>query len=95
MKLIPLYDRVIVKRLGAETKTASGLFIPDSAKAKQAQGVVMAVGHGRIDEKHQLHPLFVKVGQNVLFSADAGTEIKYENEELLILDEFEILAIVP
>ncbi len=94
MNLRPLYDRVVIKRLESETKTSSGLFIPDTAKEKQSQGIVLAVGQGVIGSNHQLIPLTVEVGQTVLFGKYDGIEIKYAGQDLVILSESNILAIV-
>jgi chaperonin GroES len=93
MKLRPLHDRVIVKRLEEEEKTAGGIIIPDSAKEKPQQGKVIAVGKGRLLEKGDIVPLVVKEGDRVLFAKYSGTEVKVENEELLIMREDDILAI--
>lgn len=94
MNLRPLYDRVVIKRLESETKTSSGLFIPDTAKEKQSQGIVLAVGQGMLGSDHQLIPLTVEVGQTVLFGKYDGIEIKYAGQDLVILSESNILAIV-
>jgi len=94
MNLRPLHDRVVIKRLESETKTASGLFIPDAAKEKQSQGIVLAVGQGLFGANNQIIPLTVQVGQTVLFGKYDGVEIKYENQDLVILSESNILAIV-
>jgi chaperonin GroES len=94
MKVKPLYDRVIVKRLEAETQTASGIIIPDNAKEKPIQGVVRAVGNGKVADNGEVRPLQVKEGDRVLFGKYSGTEIKVGAEEVLILREDEILAIV-
>jgi len=85
----PLADRVLIKPLPAETKTASGLILPDSAKEKQQKGTVIAVGKGTKDE-----PMTVKVGDTVLFGKYAGTELVLENDDYLIMREIDILAIV-
>ncbi len=94
MKLRPLNDRVVVKRLEEETKTAGGIIIPDTAKEKPIQGEVMAVGNGKVMEDGTRRPLDVKAGDRVLFGKYAGTDIKVEGEELLIMREDDILAIV-
>jgi chaperonin GroES len=94
MNVRPLYDRVIVKRLEAETKTAGGLFIPDTAKEKPIQGQVMAVGNGKRTDKGDVLALEVRVNDRVLFGKYSGTEIKLDGEERVILREDEILAIV-
>jgi len=94
MKVRPLHDRVLVVRLEEEEKTKGGIIIPDSAKEKPQQGKVVAVGDGRYLDNGQKIPLTVKVGDKVLFGKYAGTEIKIEGEEHLILREDDILAIV-
>ena len=94
MKLKPLNDRVVVKRLEEETKTAGGIIIPDTAKEKPIQGEVLAVGNGKVMEDGSRRPLDLKAGDRVLFGKYAGTEIKVEGEELLIMREDDILAIV-
>ncbi|HXM98531.1 MAG TPA: co-chaperone GroES [Candidatus Dormibacteraeota bacterium] len=91
MNLTPLHDRVIVKRIEEKESVKGGIIIPDSAKEKPMEGEVLAVGPGR-REKGELYPLDVKVGDRVLFGKYSGTEIKVENEEVLILREEEILA---
>lgn len=93
MKLRPLHDRVIVKRLEEEEKTVGGIIIPDTAKEKPQQGKVIAVGKGRFLENGQVVPLIVKEGDRVLFSKYAGTEVKVEAEELLIMREEDILGV--
>ena len=94
MNVRPLYDRVIVKRLEAEEKTAGGLFIPDTAKEKPIQGQVIAVGNGKRTDKGEVLSLEVKVNDRVLFGKYSGTEIKLDGQERVILREDEILAIV-
>ncbi|MGV8075329.1 MAG: co-chaperone GroES [Syntrophobacteraceae bacterium] len=94
MKLRPLNDRVVVKRLEEEQKTAGGIIIPDTAKEKPIQGEVTAVGNGKLMEDGKRQPLDVKVGDRVLFGKYAGTDIKVEGDELLIMREDDILAIV-
>lgn len=94
MQLKPLNDRVVVKRIEEEQKTAGGIIIPDSAKEKPIQGEVMAVGNGKVLEDGSRRPLDLKVGDLVLFGKYAGTDIKVEGEELLIMREDDILAIV-
>ncbi len=93
MKLRPLHDRVVVKRVDEEQKTAGGIIIPDTAKEKPQQGRVLAVGRGRILEDGKVVPLMVKAGDLVLFSKYAGTDIKIEGEEHLIMREDDILAV--
>ncbi len=94
MNVRPLYDRVIVKRLDAEEKTAGGLFIPDTAKEKPIQGQVIAVGNGKRTDKGEVLALEVQVNDRVLFGKYSGTEIKLEGEERVILREDEILAVI-
>ena len=93
MKLRPLHDRVVVKRLEEEEKTVGGIIIPDTAKEKPQQGKIIAVGKGRILEDGKVIPLMVKEGDRVLFSKYAGTDIKVDGEEHLIMREDDILAI--
>jgi len=90
----PLEDRIVVKTLEAETTTASGLVIPDSAKEKPQEGEVLAVGPGRIDDNGNRVPLDVAVGDKVIYSKYGGTEVKYSGEEYLILSARDILAVV-
>ena len=90
----PLEDRIVVKTLEAETTTASGLVIPDSAKEKPQEGEVLAVGPGRVDDNGNRIPLDVAVGDKVIYSKYGGTEVKYDGEEYLILSARDILAIV-
>lgn len=94
MKLRPLHDRVIVKRIEEEEKTAGGIIIPDTAKEKPQQGQVIAVGKGRLLEKGDIVPPIVKEGDRVLFAKYAGTDVKVDGDELLIMREDDILAIV-
>jgi len=93
-KVRPLNDRVLVKRMSEEEKTAGGLFIPDSAKEKPAKGVVISAGPGKVDDNGKRTPLEVKSGDKVLFGKYSGTEIKLDGEEHMILREDEILAIL-
>lgn len=93
MKVKPLSDRVVVKPLEAEEKTASGIVIPDTAKEKPAQGEVVAVGPGKVDDGKRV-PLEVKVGDKVLYSKYSPQEVKIDNEKLLILSESDILAVI-
>ena len=90
----PLGDRVLVRRLEADEKTKGGIILPDTAKEKPREGVVMAVGQGRLNENGERQPMTVKPKDRVLFSSYAGSEIKLGGEELLILSEDEILAVV-
>jgi len=94
MKVRPLHDRVLVKRVESEEKTAGGLYIPDSAQEKQSQGIVLAVGEGKRDEKGGRIALDVKVNDRVLFSKYGGTEVKIGGEDRIILREEDIQAIV-
>jgi chaperonin GroES len=94
MAVRPLNDRVIVKRLDSEEKTKGGIIIPDSAKEKPLEGKVMAVGGGRKDEKGKAIPLVVKKGDRVLFGKYSGNEIKIDGEELVIVREEDILAVI-
>jgi chaperonin GroES len=94
MKIRPLHDRILVKRLEEETKTTGGLFIPDSAKEKPIQAKVVAVGAGKLDKNGKLIPLDVKAGDKVLFSKYSGSEIKIDGEEHLIMREDDLLAII-
>ena len=94
MKIRPLHDRILVKRLEEETKTAGGLFIPDAAKEKPIQAKVIAVGTGKRDKDGKVHPLEVKAGDRVLFSKYSGTEVKIDGEEHLIMREDDLLAIL-
>ncbi|MBU2754294.1 co-chaperone GroES [Acidithiobacillus sp. CV18-2] len=94
MKLRPLHDRVVIRRLEEEQKTAGGIIIPDTAKEKPVQGEVVAVGHGKILEDGKVRGLDVKAGDRVLFAKYAGTEIKVEGEELLVMREDDIMAVV-
>jgi len=94
MNLRPLHDRVIVKRLDQETKTASGLIIPDAAAEKPDQGEVLAVGNGKVSEDGKVRALEVKVGDRVLFGKYAGQAVKMDGQELLVMREEDIMAIV-
>ena len=94
MNLRPLHDRVIVKRLDQETKTASGLIIPDAAAEKPDQGEVLAVGNGKVQENGNVRPLEVKVGDRVLFGKYSGLAVKVNGEELLVMREEDIMAVV-
>ena len=94
MDLKPLGDRVIVKRLEAEEKTKGGIILPDTAKEKPKEGEIVSVGKGRLnDEGNRIEPQ-VKVGERVIFSSYAGTEVKIEGEEYLIMSESDIHAII-
>ena len=94
MKIKPLNDRILVKRLEEEAKTKGGIIIPDSAKEKPAQGEVIAVGEGKIDDAGKRIPMQVKKGDRVLFAKYAGTEIKIDEEEHLVMREDDILGII-
>jgi len=94
MKVRPLHDRIIVKRLEEEEKTKGGIIIPDSAKEKPIEGRVIAVGDGKIMEDGKKIPMEVKKGDRVLFAKYAGTEIKIDGEEHLMMKEDDILAII-
>ena len=94
MKIRPLHDRLVVKRVAEEEKTTGGLFIPDSAKEKPARGVVIAVGEGKRDEQGNRLVPDVKKGDEVLFGKYAGTELKLDGTEHIVLREEEILAVI-
>ncbi len=94
MKFRPLHDRVVVKRVDAETKTAGGIIIPDTAKEKPSQGEVIAVGPGARDEAGKLVPLDVKAGDRVLFGKWSGTEVKIDGVDYLIMKESDILGVI-
>ena len=94
MKMRPLQDRVIVKRIEEEEKTKGGIIIPDTAKEKPQEGKVIAVGKGKITEEGKLIPLDVKVGDRILFGKYSGTEVKIEGVEHLIMREEDILGII-
>lgn len=94
MNLKPLGDRVVLKVLEAEEKTACGIYLPDNAKEKPQQGKVLAVGPGKYNDKGELIKVQVNVGDTVIFAKYSGTEVKYQGEEYLIVKESDILAIV-
>ena len=94
MKFRPLHDRVVVRRLESEEKTAGGIIIPDTAKEKPQQGEVVAVGPGARDESGKLNALDVKVGDKVLFGKWSGTEVKIDGQDLLIMKESDVMGIV-
>ena len=94
MAFRPLHDRIVVKRIDAEEKTAGGIIIPDSAKEKPSQGEVIAVGPGGRDESGKLIPIDIQVGDRVLFGKWSGTEVKIDGDDLLIMKESDILGIV-
>jgi chaperonin GroES len=94
MKFRPLHDRVVVRRIEEDTKTAGGIIIPDTAKEKPIQGEVIAVGPGARDENGKVNPLDVKAGDVVLFGKWSGTEVKIDGEDLLIMKESDILGVL-
>jgi len=94
MKFRPLHDRVLLRRVESDAKTAGGIIIPDTAKEKPAEGEVLAVGTGLRDETGKLAPLDVKVGDRVLFSKWSGTEITIDGEELLVVKESDIMGVI-
>ena len=94
MKIRPLHDRVLVRREEEETKSAGGIVLPGSAAEKPSRGEVIAVGNGNINENGDVRPLDVKTGDTVIFGQYAGSTVKVEGEELLIMSEAEILAVV-
>src|SRR5437764_15409651 len=94
MKFRPLHDRVVIKRIEAEEKSAGGIIIPDTAKEKPSQGEVLSVGPGGRDESGKLIPIDVKEGDRVLFGKWSGTEVKIDGEELLIMKESDVMGIV-
>lgn len=94
MKLRPLHDRVIIKRLEAETKSAGGIVIPDTATEKPIKGEVVAVGAGKIQDDGKVRPMAVKAGDKVLFGKYSGTEVKVDGEELLVMREDDLVAVL-
>ena len=94
MKFRPLHDRVVVKRIDAEEKSAGGIIIPDSAKEKPSQGEILSVGPGGRDEAGKLIPIDLKVGDIVLFGKWSGTEVKINNEDVLIMKESDIMGVI-
>jgi chaperonin GroES len=94
MKLRPLHDRILVKRVEEESKTKGGIIIPDSAKEKPAEGEVMAVGNGRLGDDGNRIALEIKAGDRVLFGKYSGTEVKIDGEEYLIMREEDVLGII-
>ena len=94
MNLRPLHDRVIVKRLDQETKTASGLIIPDAAAEKPDQGEILAVGNGKVQDNGTLRALEVQVGDRVLFGKYSGQSVKVDGQELLVMREEDIMAVL-
>ncbi len=94
MKFRPLHDRVAVRRVEEDQKTAGGIIIPDTAAEKPTQGEIVAVGAGARNEKGQIVPLDVKVGDRILFGKWSGTEVKVDGEDLLIMKESDIMAVI-
>ncbi|MBI5612735.1 MAG: co-chaperone GroES [Gammaproteobacteria bacterium] len=94
MKIRPLHDRIIVRRLEEERKSAGGIVIPDTAKEKPVQGQVLAVGKGRILENGEIRPLDVKTGDKVLFGKYSGTEVRVNDEELVVMREEDIMGVI-
>ena len=94
MKLRPLQDRVLIRRVEPEAKTAGGILIPDTAQEKPMEGEVVAVGPGARDADGKLHPLDVKAGDRVLFGKWSGTEVKLDGEELMIMKEADIMGVI-
>jgi len=94
MGLKPLHDRVLVRRIEEEGRTAGGIIIPDTAKEKPMEGEILAIGSGSRNEKGNLIPLDVKIGDSVLFGKWSGTEVKIGGEELMIMKESDIMAII-
>ena len=94
MKFRPLHDRVVVRRLKQEEKTAGGIIIPDTAQEKPQEGEVVAVGPGARDDEGRIHPPEVKAGDRVLFGKWSGTEVKLDGEELLIMKESDLMGVI-
>ncbi len=94
MKLRPLQDRILVQRVEEENKTKGGIIIPDTAKEKPAEGKVVAVGNGKLDDAGKRVPLELKKGDRILFGKYSGTEVKIEGEEYLIMREDDVLAVI-
>ena len=94
MKFRPLHDRVVVRRIESEAKTAGGIIIPDTAKEKPQEGEIVAVGPGARDEAGKLVPLDVKAGDRILFGKWSGTEVKIDGEELLIMKESDVMGVI-
>lgn len=93
-KFRPLHDRILVQRLESEEKTRGGIIIPDTAKEKPQQGKVVSVGSGRVSEEGKVHALDVKAGEKILFSKYAGTEVKVDGEDFIIMREEDVLGII-
>ena len=94
MKIRPLQDRILVKRLESEDKTKGGIIIPDTAKEKPQEGKVVAVGKGKVDDEGKTHPLDVKKGDKILFSKYAGTEVEIGGDEHIIIREDDVLGVI-
>ena len=94
MKFRPLHDRVVVRRVESEARTAGGIIIPDTAKEKPQEGEIVAVGPGARDEAGKLVPLDVKVGDRILFGKWSGTEVKIDGEDLLIMKESDVMGVI-
>jgi chaperonin GroES len=94
LNIQPLGDRVIVQRAEAEEKTAGGILLPETAKDKPKEGRVLAVGEGKVNDKGERQKMTLKVGDRVLFTSYAGTEVKYQGEEFLIMGESDVLAVI-
>jgi chaperonin GroES len=94
MKIRPLQDRILIKRVDEEQKTAGGIIIPDSAKEKPQEGRVVAVGNGKVGDDGKVRPLDVKKGDRILFSKYAGSEVKLDGEEHMIIREEDVLGVI-
>lgn len=94
MKFRPLHDRVLLRRIEAEGKTAGGIIIPDTAKDKPMEGEIVAVGSGHINDNGEVRPLDVKAGDRVIFSKWAGTEVTVDGEELMVMKESDIIGVI-
>ena len=94
MSFRPLHDRVLVRRIASEDKTAGGIIIPDNAKEKPQEGEIVAVGLGARDESGKVHPLDVKAGDRVLFGKWSGTEVRIDGEDLLVMKESDIMGVI-
>ena len=94
MKFKPLHDRIVVKRLETDQKTAGGIIIPDTAKEKPSEGEILSVGPGEMDDSGKLKPMGVKAGDKVLFGKWSGTEVKLDGQDLLIMKESDIMGIL-
>lgn len=94
MQVRPLYDRLLVQRVESETRSKGGIFLPETAKEKPSEGIVLAVGHGRRQDDGDLAPLSINVGDRVLFGRYAGTEIKVDGEDRIVLREDDVFGVV-